>query len=94
MFKSFFSFNKNIFTKFCFIIITNINLIEDVGNTKGGFSIKIKKYAIFRLYFNFKNTFGELMGFRLVGFDDSITNYANAINNYIITIMTLYKGSL
>ena len=76
------------------IILTNINLISDTGDTKGGFSIGIKKYAIFRLYFNFENTFGELMGFRLVGFADSITNYAGPINNYMITNKQQYFNDI
>lgn len=67
------------------ITFTNINTITDVGNTKGGYSIQLKKYAIFKLYFNFEDTFGKLMGFRLVGEKYSITDYSNAINNYTIT---------
>jgi hypothetical protein len=67
------------------IIISNINPIDDVGNTKGGFSIQIKKNAIFRLYFNYTDTFGELIGFRFVGYETSITNYSNPLVKYIIT---------
>lgn len=67
------------------IIISNINTIDNVGDTKGGFSLKLKKKAIFRLFFNFTDTFGQLMGFKFVGLEYSITNYSQQINDYILT---------
>ena len=67
------------------ININNINIIPDTGNTKGGFNIKIKTFAIFRLFFNFNDTFGSLMGFRLTGDEYSITNYSESDNNYTIS---------
>ena len=76
------------------IILSNINPIENVGNTKGGYSIIIKKYAIFRLYFNFKDTFGSLMGFKLVGYDDSITSYSSLLYNYIINNTQPYYNDI
>ena len=76
------------------IIIININLIPDSGNTKGGYSIILKKYAIFRLYFNFDDTFGQLIGFKLVGYDDTITNYSNALYNYVITNKQPYYNDI
>lgn len=76
------------------IILSNINPIEDVGNTKGGYSIIIKKYAIFRLYFNFKDTFGSLMGFRFIGYDDSITSYSSSLYNYIINNTQPYYNDI
>lgn len=76
------------------IILSNINPIEDVGNTKGGYSIIIKKYAIFRLYFNFKDTFGSLMGFRFVGYDDSITSYSSSLYNYVINNTQPYYNDI
>lgn len=76
------------------IILSNINPINDVGNTKGGYSIVIKKYAIFRLYFSFDDTFGSLMGFRLVGYDDSITSYSSPLYNYIITNKQPYYNDI
>ena len=72
-------------TSFFEIIIKNINTIQDVGDTKGGYSIELKKYAIFRLFFNFQDTIGELIGFRLVGYSSSITNYSSPLQYYIIT---------
>lgn len=76
------------------ILISNINLIENVGNTKGGFSIEIKKSAIFRLFFNFKDTFGRLLGFKLTGNENSITKYSNSLNNYIITNKQQYYNDI
>ena len=76
------------------IILSNINLINNVGNTKGGYGIIIKKYAIFRLYFNYDDTFGSLMGFRLVGNDDSITSYSSPIYYYMITNKQPYYNDI
>lgn len=72
------------------IQIQNINPIQDVGDTKGGFNIQIKKYAIFRLYFNFTDTIGELCGFRFVGYSSSITNYSSLLEDYIISNKNKY----
>lgn len=72
------------------IIIKNINPIESVGNTKGGFSVEIKKYSIFRLYFNFTDTIGELIGFPFVGYKSSITNYSSLLKYYTITNKDTY----
>lgn len=76
------------------IVLSNINLIDDVGDTKGGYGIIIKKFAIFRLYFNYDDTFGSLMGFKLVGYDDSITNYSNSLSNYVLTNKQPYYNDI
>lgn len=76
------------------ITISNINPIEDVGDTKGGFNIQLKKYAIFRLYFNFEDTFGDLIGFIFVGYSSSITNYSNLFPNYTITNKEPYYNNV
>ena len=76
------------------IVLSNINLIDDVGDTKGGYGITIKKFAIFRLYFNYDDTFGSLMGFKLVGYDDSITNYSNSSSNYVLTNKQPYYNDI
>ena len=67
------------------ISLKNINLIQDMGNTKGGFNIKIKTFAIFRLFFNYSNTFGSIIGFPYVGYSTSITPYCGKFNNFTIT---------
>jgi hypothetical protein len=67
------------------IKIKNINKITDVGNTKGGKNIKIKYAANFRLFFNYADTFGALIGFKLNGLQTSITNYSSNYQNYTIT---------
>ena len=86
---------SNIFDENYFeIILTNINLIDDVGNTKGGFSIEIRKSAIFRLYFNYDDTFGSLIGFKLVGNQYSITYYSQQIFNYEITNKQPYYNNI
>lgn len=74
------------------ITIKNINPIVDVGNTYGGYSLQLKKKAIFRLFFNYKDTIGNLIGFRFVGFDSSITNYSNLFPyNEIINKQPYYE---
>ncbi len=78
--------NENVYE----IILTNINEINDVGNTYGGNSTQIKTFALFRLYFDFQDTFGSLIGFKLPGNLYSITNYANSENNYKITNLQPY----
>ena len=72
--------NKDIYE----IEILNINEIPDVGDTRGGFSTKIKTRGIFRLFFNYEDTFGDILGFSYVGFQDSITSYSSNNLNYVI----------
>lgn len=76
------------------IILSNINLINDVGNSKGGYGIIIKKYAIFKLYFNYDDTFGSLMGFRLSGNENSITDYSSSSYDYVITNKQPYYNDI
>lgn len=76
------------------IKITNINKIKNTGNTKGGKSIKIKYYANFRLFFDFPDTIGSLIGFTLVGYKNSITSYSGFFQNYTITNMEPYYNDV
>lgn len=81
----------NVINNFVYeIILININEIPDVGDTHGGANIKIKMFSIFRLYFNFKDTFGTLIGFKLSGLEYSITEYATSKNKYTITNLDPY----
>lgn len=76
------------------IKISNINKIDDVGNTMGGKNIKIKYFANFRLFFNYPDTFGDLIGFKLSGLPNSITNYSGYYKNYTITNNQKYYKDL
>lgn len=75
------------------ITISNINEINSVGDTKGGYEIKINSPACFRLYFNFENTFGSLMGFIFVGFPNSITDYSSEYKDYELTNIQPYYNN-
>lgn len=86
---------SNVFNEDNFeITISNINTIDNVDDTKGGFNIQLKKKAIFRLYFNFQDTFGKLIGFNFVGYNNAITNYSNAFPYYTITNKQTYYSDI
>jgi hypothetical protein len=72
------------------IIINNINLIANVGDTKGGYNITINTPNSFRLRFDFSDTFGSIIGFKYVGVSTSITKYSDSTTNYIITNIQSY----
>lgn len=76
------------------ISIKNINKIISVGDTKGGNEIKIKFAGIFRLFFNFPDTFGELIGFNLIGIPNSITDYSSQFPNYTINNLQPYFNDI
>ena len=67
------------------ITLTNINVITDVGDTAGGFQIKIRSYAKFRMLFSSQDTMGNLLGFAYPGEEFSITPYCGQTNNFTIT---------
>ena len=70
------------------IVLKNINLIPDVGNTGGGLSINIKTPNSFRLRFDYQDTFGSIIGFRYVGDPSSITIYSSeTIDNTITNLL-------
>lgn len=85
---------KIINNNFYEIKISNINKIENIGNTKGGNNIKIKSPAIFRLFFNFPDTFGNLIGFSLSGLPNSITSYSCNFENYIVNNIQPYYNNI
>ncbi len=72
------------------IILENINLIPDVGDTGGGLAIKIKTPNSFRLRFDYPDTFGSIIGFRYVGNTSSVTIYSSETLNNIITNLIPY----
>jgi hypothetical protein len=72
------------------ITLTNINLINDTGDTKGGFAIYIKTYNSFRLRFDFDDTIGSIIGFRYVGNPTSITEYSGIKTAYEINNLLPY----
>jgi hypothetical protein len=80
--------------KYYEIEISNINKIESVGNTYGGNAIKIKTNGIFRLFFNFKDTVGKIMGFNNIGYPLSVTQYSNKNNDYVIKSTDLFMINL
>lgn len=76
------------------ITISGINFLSvSTGDTKGGYEIQIKTFAIFRLYFNTNDTFGNLIGFTNTGNKYSITSYGKIITNkmsYYIDVNKIY----
>ena len=66
------------------IKLSNINLITDVGNTFGGYSIVIKENNSFQLLFDKNNTIGSILGFKYVGSNFAVTSYSSSDNNYTI----------
>lgn len=64
------------------IILVPFNTItSSSSNEKGGSSIKIKTSARVRLLFNYEDTLGDILGFKNVGTNKSITNFNSEITN-------------
>lgn len=63
------------------IILVPFNAITSTSNQKGGSSVKIKTASKIRLLFNKPDTLGEILGFKNVGNEQSITNFNPIINN-------------
>lgn len=76
------------------IILKNINIITDVGDTKGGNEIIIKTSSVFKLYFNYIDTFGSLIGFKNPGDIYSITPYSSFEYDYILTNTQSYYNDV
>lgn len=68
-------------------IITNVNLDPTLPMSNGGNEIKIYTPNLFRIRFDFADTFGSELGFRNVGASTSITPY-----QYVITNDVLYEN--
>lgn len=63
------------------IIIDNFNLILDRTKTYGGYAAKVYVPNKFSLLFNYSDTMGNELGFRNVGSDIAIFDYATVITN-------------
>jgi hypothetical protein len=63
------------------IKLQNLNLIGNPSSTKGGNNVKVLSPNIFRLRFDFDDTFGAYFGFRNLGNPNSITQFNSFITN-------------
>ena len=63
------------------IILTNINLSLTKNNTNGGFGCELYFDSDIKLYFNYPDTMGKILGFRDVGSSTSITPFRSTITN-------------
>lgn len=66
------------------ITLKYINLLNYFTDEDGGNEIIISTYNSFKLYFNKENTIGNILGFKKVGEQGSITPYCDATNNFTI----------
>jgi hypothetical protein len=61
--------------------LTNINLNPTKISTLGGRSVNVLVPSQIKLFFNYKDTIGKVLGFRDVGCDYAITNFNYKIKN-------------
>lgn len=67
------------------ILVDNINLDNTLNmSNRGGNEIKIYTPNIFRIRFDYNDTFGSILGFRNIGQETSITPYQHVITNDIL----------
>jgi len=64
------------------ITIKNVNYVPNNDNTGGGDDFVVMVPNIFRLHFEYNNTFGKILGFRDVGKPVAITRYNSTITNF------------
>jgi hypothetical protein len=69
--------------------INNINLNISKSITNGGNNILVLVPSPMKFYFNYPDTIGNIIGYRNVGYETSITNY-----NYIQTNTDKYIGEI
>ncbi len=70
------------------ILVFNVNLDESLNLLlAGGNAIRIYTPSLFRIRYDYQDTFGKELGFRNVGDETSITQY-----DYVITNDVLYDG--
>jgi|SaaInlStandDraft_6_1057023.scaffolds.fasta_scaffold11625_2 hypothetical protein len=70
------------------------NESSSTANTGGGSAINILIPVTFRLLFNYRDTIGEILGFRNVGETNSITSFATTITNNIAYENDYFKDSV
>ena len=63
------------------IVLERFNILNDIKYTGGGYETVILVPNSFRLLFNYQDTIGDILGFRNVGSESSITSYNNIIKN-------------
>ena len=63
------------------IILEPFIPLEQFKEGYGGDSIKVKSKTLFRLLLNYNDTLGEVLGFKYVGKENSITNYSHIVTN-------------
>lgn len=69
--------------------INNVNLTTNKIITNGGNTVKVLLPSPLKLYFNYPDTMGSILGYRNTGYDTSITNY-----NYIQKNTDIYIGEI
>ena len=62
--------------------LTNINLNPTKSVTNGGRGVILRVPSRIKIYFNYEDTMGKLLGFRNVGQNTSITDFNSVINNF------------
>ena len=74
------------------IILININLYNDIGNTYGGNKIIIKTNNYFKILFDKENTIGNVLHFSNVGSSEAVTIFSNNLNNNTNYLYTAQKN--
>jgi hypothetical protein len=69
--------------------ITNVNLTQSKVITNGGYNVLVLIPSPMKLYFNYSDTMGNVLGYRNPGNGTSITNY-----NYIQKNTDIYIGEI
>jgi hypothetical protein len=65
------------------IILPTTNIYDNIGDTKGGVAVNILSPLHFRMFFDKDDTIGNLLGFRNVGDNSSITPFVTEVRNNI-----------
>jgi len=77
------------------IQLTHINIGSEKTNTRGGNAVLIYVPTKIRIFFSYSDTMGEELGFRKIGYSDSITPFYTTITNqggYMYETQTTYAS--